>query len=107
MRMVQLPDFLDAEKPPCCRRGRRLSPTAWVRLGRHSENEALYDGRAQRARLRSCQMSGGEAGGIFEAVSQGPVESDMRKSDQRDRQEERRAEREPEAAERQRRDRAV
>ena len=52
-------------------------------------------------------MRGAEAGGIFEAVSQGPVESDMRESDQRDRLEERRAEREPEAAERQRRDRAV
>jgi hypothetical protein len=28
------------------------SLTAWVRLGRHLENEALYDGRAQRARLQ-------------------------------------------------------
>ncbi|MFZ0207840.1 MAG: hypothetical protein WAL59_17350, partial [Roseiarcus sp.] len=27
------------------------SLTAWVQLGRRSENEALYDSRAQRARL--------------------------------------------------------
>ena len=27
------------------------SLTAWVPFGGHSENEALYDGRAQRARL--------------------------------------------------------
>jgi len=29
----------------------KRSLTASVPLGRHSENEALYDGRAQRARL--------------------------------------------------------
>jgi hypothetical protein len=28
-----------------------VTPTAWVQLGRHSEGEALYDRRAQRARL--------------------------------------------------------
>jgi hypothetical protein len=34
-----------------CRRGRRLSPTALVPLGGNPQNEALYDCRAQRARL--------------------------------------------------------
>jgi hypothetical protein len=45
-------------------------------------------------------MGGAEADRIFEAVAQGPVETDMRETDQRDRFGRRAAEREPRGAER-------
>jgi fatty-acyl-CoA synthase len=50
------PEQDDAVLNRGCRRGRRLSATALVQLGRRLEKGALYDGRAQRAIQAFCKL---------------------------------------------------